>query len=157
MNKFNNLKYGIKQETVKEPSKVKSTERSNSKTDHTNKPSYASVLQKPKPQAQEPKKNTVNFRDPPKERQSQQNTERNKQQDKPKANNLQNATFHEEGGKQTLSQSKNVQGASFLLEGGDQILSHLVEGIEQVTATTNALKEQLQILMDQHKPTHSKM
>ena len=35
------------------------------------------------------------------------------------------------------------------MEGGIEILSHLAEGIEQVTATTNQLKEQLEILMNQ--------
>ena len=43
---------------------------------------------------------------------------------------------------------------SIQTEGDLKILTQLAEGIEQVTATTNALKEQLMIIMQQHKQTH---
>ena len=46
--------------------------------------------------------------------------------------------------------SKNGQAASVQVDGGKEIiLTQLIEGLAQVTLTTNTLKEQLKILMEQ--------
>ena len=47
--------------------------------------------------------------------------------------------------------------ASFQVEGGYNTLAYLMEGIVQVTETTNQLREQLAILVDQQSMTHREM
>ena len=145
--KIHYLKYGIhsheEQQNSKPPVKTTSKTRNNNKTNNeierpsTNqnykptKPTYASILLKEKDQPNQ--------------------DIRNKEIRAPRL------SFKEANRNNKTEQTKNQTGASFQRVGGVQIINQLVKGIEYVTETTNALKEQLQILLEQQDLTHLEM